>query len=102
MTIQSYLVINTSLSPAVCENICVWDGNTETWNPGENYTAMPLESTTALVWEYEKSSKSFVLVERIGGGRVGYTWDGTKLITNATMPTQIPISANTVAEIKNF
>lgn len=103
MTTQSYLVINTSVDPAVCENITVWDGNTETWNPGENYVAVPVESTVALLWSYQESSNSYVLVESVGAGRVGYTWDGSKLITNKPQPTGINIvAANSVTEIKNF
>lgn len=103
MTTQSYLVINTSVEPAICENKTVWDGNTETWNPGENHIAVPAESTVALLWSYEKSSNSFVLVESVGAGRVGFTWDGSKLITNKPQPTEINIiSANSVTEIKNF
>ena len=101
MTVQTYFVINTSVDPAVCENICVWDGNTETWNPGQDYITIPVEGTNALVWSYEKSSNSFILVECDGGGKVGYTWNGTNLVTNVPKPTQLPI-ANTVAEIKNF
>lgn len=108
MTTQSYLIINTSVDPAVCENIAVWDGNTETWNPGENYVAVPADSTVALLWSYEKSSNSFVLIESVGSGKVGYTWDGEKLTTNAPKPIYTPhanntvSNSNTVTEIKNF
>ncbi len=97
MTVQNYLLINTSVDPAICENICVWDGNKETWNPGENYIALPQDSTIALDWSWNTNTNTWIMTDAVGQGQIGYTWNGEKLVTNFPYP-----SSNVVMEIKDF
>lgn len=97
MTIQNYLLINTSIDPAICENICVWDGNVETWNPGENYIALPLANTISMEWSWDYSTNTWIMIDSPGQGKIGYIWNGEKLVTNLPSPT-----SNTIIEIKDF
>lgn len=87
MTTQNYLMINQSTN--IVENICVWDGDTHTWQPPAN-TLMLIQTTTpALIWEpviVEKKITDYVLVEQIGAGDIGFTWNGTVLTTNEPKP----------------
>lgn len=99
--IQNYCVINQQQIPNVCENIVLWDGDTSKWNPGEHCIVVPKNSTPTMEWEYVESSNTFVMSEHVGTAGVGYTWDGTHLITNAPQPTEFhkPVI---VADIKDF
>jgi hypothetical protein len=83
MTTQNYLVIESN----VVTNIVVWDGDTNTWQPPADATMLVQATTPAMVWEYQSSTKTYVLTEVIGVGQIGFTWDGTVLTTNEPQPT---------------
>jgi len=88
MTTQNYLMINESTN--VVDNICLWDGNTNTWQPPTD-TLMLIQATTpVLVWELNADKTDYVLGEQIGVGAIGFTWDGTVLTTNQPKPV-IPV-----------
>lgn len=70
MEIKSYCMINAN---NVCDNVCLWDGNTETWVPPEGYLMLPQETTPAKNWVDD-------ILEVTGIGSVGYIWDGVYLI----------------------
>lgn len=78
---QNYLMISPS---NIVENVCVWDGNTDTWTPPAGYTMLPQATTPALVWKVVDGE--YVLQEEIGGGSIGFTWNGTECITNEPKP----------------
>jgi hypothetical protein len=95
MTTQNYLVIENN----VVTNCVVWDGNTETWMPPSDATMLVLETTPAMVWEKTKLDgvTTWNLVEQIGAGSIGFTWDGTVLTTNEPQPTVTqPVTTGTV------
>lgn len=89
MKVQAYCMVNPE---NVCDNVCVWDGNTNTWQPPTGYTMLVQETTPAMVWGWDGSD--FVLVEEIGQGQIGFTWDGNALITNQPLPKSISELSN--------
>ena len=84
MTIQNYLVIENN----AVTNVCVWDGNTDTWTPPIDAIMLVQSTTPAMVWEKTKVDGviTFNLVEQMGAGGVGFTWNGTVLTTNEPQP----------------
>jgi len=96
MTIQNYLMINQSTN--VVDNICLWDGNTDTRQPPAGYLMMPQAITMALVWARDGSIKDWVLVQEMGGGQIGFIWNGTECVTNEPKPAPLadqPVSQGT-------
>jgi hypothetical protein len=78
---KNYLMINSS---NIVENVCVWDGDNQTWTPPEGYTVFPQDETPAMVWKLLNGE--YVLAEGMGAGQIGFTWNGTKCITNEPKP----------------
>ena len=85
---QNYLIIESN----VVINICVWDGDTSHWTPPQGSIALVQATTPAMIWQYDSIAKQWILVEQIGAGDIGFTWNGTVLTTNQPEPT--PITAN--------
>lgn len=83
MTVQKYLLIDVVAN--VCDNLILWDGDTNTWQPPENHIALLEATTPAYVWEKDGSG-NWVLTEHVGYGGIGFTWDGTALTTNQPQP----------------
>lgn len=77
----------------ICENTCVWDGNTETWQPPAGYLMLIQATTPAKNWVWDEANKAWVL-EISGEGQIGYTWDGTYLTTNLPEPPKPIIVVN--------
>ena len=88
MTNQNYLIIEAN----IVTNVCVWDGDINTWTPPADATMLVQETTPAMVWELDTTTtpSSYVLKEQMGAGAIGFTWDGTVLTTNQPQP-QPPI-----------
>ena len=88
MTTQNYLMIPTATN--VVDNICLWDGDTNTWQPPAD-TLMLIQATTpAMIWQtviVDGKITDYVLEEQIGAGNIGFTWNGTVLTTNQPKPT---------------
>ena len=82
-------------STNVVDNVCLWDGDVNTWQPPAD-TLMLIQATTqALVWEaviVDKKVTDYVLVEELGAGNIDFTWNTTTqvLTTNESKP-EIPI-----------
>jgi hypothetical protein len=85
MTEQSYLIIKDG----VVENICIWDGNTETWLPPYNTIQIPQETTPCMVWALDDITGVFELKEELGSTSIGFTFDGLFTITNLQKPVAI-------------
>jgi hypothetical protein len=82
--------VSTNDSTNIVENICVWDGGTE-WTPPANTLMLVQATTPALIWEaviVDKIITDYVLVEEIGVGDIGFTWNATTevLTTNQSKP----------------
>jgi len=87
MTTQNYLVVEND----VVTNTVVWDGNPNTWQPPVDATMLVQADTLAEVWQaiiVNKKITDFVLVETLGAGDIGFTWDTTTqvLATNEPKP----------------
>lgn len=91
MSNQNYCMVNIETN--ICDNICVWDGNPDTWTPPAHYLMLIQTETLAKVWVWENAA--WVLQEQLGAGSVGFTWDGTVLTTNEPLPA--PLVQPTVA-----
>lgn len=87
MSTQNYCMINQANS--VCENICLWDGDPNTWQPPANYLMLVQATTPAKNWIWDSTAKQWNL-EVYGFGQVGFTWDGTYLTSNEPEP-PIPV-----------
>lgn len=82
MTTQNYLIVQAN----VVTNNVVWDGSAETWVPPSDAIVLIQSTTPAMVWELNQDKTDYVLVEQIGVGGVGFTWNGTVLTTNQPNP----------------
>lgn len=78
-------MINQSTN--VVDNTCVWDGDTNTWQPPENTLMLVQATTPAMIWILNTDKTDFILSEVIGVGSIGFTWDGTVCTTNQPKPT---------------
>jgi hypothetical protein len=87
MTNQNYLQIESN----VVTNLVLWDGDTNTWQPPADATMLVQATTPAMVWELNNATPPvYVLTEEIGVGQIGFTWDGSVLITNQQQPPNPP------------
>jgi hypothetical protein len=84
MTTQNYLMINKSTN--VVDNVCVWDGDTNTWQPPENTLMLIQEDTPAMVWALNTDKTDYVLTQATGSGQMGFIWNGTVLTNNQPKP----------------
>ena len=84
MTTQNYLMINQSTN--VVENVCLWDGNSSTWQPPAGYLMLIQATTMALVWVWDKPVDDWVLTQQMGQGQIGFTWNGSECVTNEPKP----------------
>lgn len=84
MTTQNYLMINQSTN--VVDNVCLWDGNPNTWQPPAGYLMQPQATTMALVWVWDKPVDDYVLAQEMGGGQIGFVWNGSECVTNEPKP----------------
>ena len=85
MTTQNYLIIQEN----VVTNVCLWDGNTETWTPPSDATMLVQDATPAIVWVpviVDDKTTDWVLEEQLGGAQIGFTWNGTVCTTNEPKP----------------
>jgi hypothetical protein len=86
MTTQNYLMIQEN----VVTNICLWDGNAETWQPPQDATMLIAETTPTIVWKLNTEKTEFVLTDSIGDADIGFTWNGTVATTNQLQPPNPP------------
>lgn len=93
MTLQNYLIIENN----VVTNICLWDGDINTWTPPLNSIQLVQSTTPALVWIKNLETKQYELVEVVGEGQLGFTWDPNTqvLTTNEPQPTTPLLDAQT-------
>lgn len=80
-------MINESTN--IVDNVCVWDGNPNTWQPPANYLMLVQDITPAIVWVLNEAKTDYELKQVMGAGSIGFTWDGTVCTTNQPKP-EIP------------
>ena len=92
MTTQNYLVIENN----VVTNVVLWDGDVNTWQPPADATMLIEATTPALIWQSDYlTPPSWVLVEVMGAGDIGFTWNGAVLTTNQPEPIKPPPTSGT-------
>lgn len=84
MTISNYFMINIKTN--IVNNTCVWDGDTQTWEPPPNTLMLLVSQTPAMIWVQNQDKTDWVLEETMGTGDIGFTWNGTVLTTNQPKP----------------
>ena len=82
MTTQNYLMIQKN----VVTNICVWDGNTQTWQPPASAIMLVQATTPTKIWGLNQEGTEYVLVDSIGNADIDFTWDGLIATTNQPKP----------------
>lgn len=82
---QNYLMVNKDTN--IVDNISIWDGNTDTWQPPSIYLMLVQATTPAFIWGLNNDKTAYVLTEVLGAGQIGFTWDGTAVTTNQPEPT---------------
>ena len=88
MTTQNYLMIQEN----IVTNICVWDGDVNSWQPPSDATMLIQATTPTKVWGLNQDETEYVLVDSMGDADIGFTYDGTACITNAPKP-ELPTPA---------
>lgn len=83
---NTHFIIDTTNNIVV--NHIVWDG-VETWYPPEGHITVPVDTVKVKNWIFDSNTKVYVLQDSIGGGGIGYKWDGEYLITPIPQPTII-------------
>jgi hypothetical protein len=85
MTTQNYLMIQEN----IVTNLCVWDGDTNTWQPPQDATMLVEATTPTKIWALNQDETAYVLTDSVGNAGIGFTWDGTFATTNEPQP-QVP------------
>jgi len=85
MTTQNYLLVENN----VVTNLVVWDGDVNTWTPPLDATMLVQATTPAVVWGLNTEKTDYVLIEIVGEGAIGFTWNGTTLTTNQPKPNPV-------------
>ena len=78
-----------STATNIVENVCVWDGDTNTWQPPADTLMLIQETTPAMVWTpviVDGQITDYVLTEITGAGEIGFIWNGTVCTTNQPKP----------------
>ena len=70
----------------VVTNICVWDGDVNSWQPPANAVMLLQETTISKVWSLNEEQTEYVLVDSIGYADIGFTYDDSVCITNQEKP----------------
>ena len=72
----------------VVDNICIWDGDINSWQPSTDIVMLNKLTTPAMIWQLDNalSTPAFVLKTEIGAGNIGFVWNGTILTTNQPQP----------------
>lgn len=67
-------------------NVCVWDGDTNTWQPPIDSLMLIQATTPTKVWALNAEKTDYVLTDSVGNADIGFTWDGIVATTNEQQP----------------
>jgi hypothetical protein len=93
MTVENYLMINKQTN--LVDNLVMWDGNVNSWNPPSEYLMLPVATTMAYDWFWSDVLQDWELQENMGGANIGDTWNGSACITSATKESNTPYPTTT-------
>ena len=80
---NTYFLVNNGSK--IVENAVIWDGS-NSWSPPEGYITLEQSTTPAKIWVFDENPFDYVESIQMGAGGIGFTWDGTNLITNEPKP----------------
>ena len=86
---QNYCIVNTETIPNYCENVVNWDGDVNNWSPPSGTIALLQAETPSRDWSFDANSNTYILVDSIGRGSIGWTWNGKILVTNRPQPNPV-------------
>ena len=81
MTTQNYLIVENNI---VTNNV-LWDGEAD-WMPPSDSIQLVQATTPAIIWQYNNTLNVYELIQVLGAGNIGFTWDGSVLTTNLPKP----------------
>jgi len=70
---KNYLMVNKNTN--LVENVVLWDGNLQTWNPGDDFLLMKAEDHLCTAWFWVDGELQSQQALGIAG--IGDSWDGT-------------------------
>ena len=79
---KNYLIVQDN----VVTNTVVWNGDVNQWAPPNDAVMLIAEETPALDWQVTSDLSDYSLVTVMGGGRIGFIWDGLTLKTPEPKP----------------
>jgi len=82
MITQNYLIVEENI---VTNNV-IWNGDVNIWMPPANSIQLIQNDTNAMIWVLLKGDTSYTLGEVLGAGQIGFSWNGSVLITNELQP----------------
>lgn len=84
---KDYLMINKSTN--IVDNISMWNGDPNTWLPPSEYLMLIQADVIAMLWSpiiVDNKITEYELVENLGAGQIGFTWNGSVLTTDEPKP----------------
>jgi hypothetical protein len=79
---KNYLIIEKN----VVTNVCIWDGDANSWQPPQDSTMLVQETTPTKIWGLNTEKTEYVLTDSIGDAGIGFTWNGIFATTNQEKP----------------
>ena len=87
MTDKIYCMVNKDTN--ICDNVVVWNGDVQQWQPPSNYLMLIQENTLTKNWIWNRELLEWqAFPDSVNDGGIGDTWDGTYL--TPPMPTEPP------------
>lgn len=71
-------IINSSTS--ICENVALDERPLADIQLPEPYFALDIDGVIAVIWTYDTTPEEAYTVEVLGGGGIGFLWDGERLL----------------------
>jgi hypothetical protein len=84
---KNYLLINQSTN--IVDNVIVWNGDVNTWQPPSGYLLLEQDTTPSMYWNeviVDGVVVDWVLETVMGLGQINFTWNGAACITDQPKP----------------
>jgi hypothetical protein len=73
-----YALVNKETNTV--DNIILWDGNINIWQPPETHQAVFAEDKLTLLWVWNSDLNDYEQKEFVDSLDLGLKWDGTKFV----------------------
>jgi hypothetical protein len=92
---KNYLMIQNN----VVTNLCVWDGDVNSWQPPQDVIMLSQDTTPTKIWSVNQEGTDYILVNFVGNANIGFTYEDGFCVTNEPKPEIIdPIIPVTIIE----